>query len=422
MDPAGQYITLVILLLLSAFFSSAETALTTVNKLRIRTYVEDHVKGAKTISKLIEKPEKMLSAILIGNNVVNISASSLATTIAVDKFGSYGAGIATGILTLVVLVFGEITPKSVATKYSERLSFVYAPFILALTVVLTPVIYIVNFLSNIFIKMFGKNVKENETITEDELMTMVEVSHEEGVIETDAHEMITNVMDFGDAVARDVMVPKVNMAFVSIDISYNDLVAAFEKDMYSRLPVYEGSTDNVVGIINLKDVFFYKGTKKDFSIKDFMREPFFTYESKKTTDLLHELKKSANPLAIVLDEYGATAGLVTIEDLVEEIVGDIRDEYDTDEVDNIVQSEDGSYIVDGLTNLSEINDSLKLNIESDDYDSIAGHVIFLLGHLPNQGEEVEDEQAKYTVLSTEKNRISKLRIDIKEISETNEED
>lgn len=415
MDPsvAAQFVVLLVLLVLSAFFSSAETSLTTVNKLRIRTLVEDGVKGAKTISNLIEDPSKMLSAILIGNNIVNISASSLATTLAIDLLGSYGAGIATGILTLLILIFGEITPKSLATMYAEKLAFVYAPVIHLLTKLLTPVIFLINKFSSGLLLLFHIDPNAHaKAMTENELRTIVDVSHEEGVIESEERLMITNVVDFGDSLAKDVMVPRIDMAFADVDLSYDELVAAFEKDMYTRLPVYSGTRDNVIGIVSLKDVFFYRGAKEDFHIKDFLREPYFTYEYKKTSELLRDLKKATNSIAIVLDEYGATAGLITLEDLVEEIVGEIRDEYDTDEEDPIQKVSENVYKISGVTKLDEINEILDLDLESDDYDSIAGHVIHLLDHLPSEGETVTEDACTYQVLSMDKNRIGKILLTI----------
>lgn len=415
MDPsvAAQFVVLLVLLVLSAFFSSAETSLTTVNKLRIRTLVEDGVKGAKTISNLIEDPSKMLSAILIGNNIVNISLSSLATTLAIDLLGSYGAGIATGIVTLLVLVFGEITPKNLATVYAEKLAFAYAPVIHLLTKLLTPVIFLINKFSGGLLLLFHIDPNAHaKTMTENELRTIVEVSHEEGVIESEERRMITKVVDFGDSLAKDVMVPRIDMAFADVNLSYDELVAAFEKDMYTRLPVYSGTRDNVIGIVSLKDVFFYRGAKEDFHINNFLRAPYFTYEYKKTSELLRDLKKATNSIAIVLDEYGATAGLITLEDLMEEIVGEIRDEYDTDEEDPIQKVSENVYKVSGVTKLDEINEILDLDLESDDYDSIAGHVIHLLDHLPSEGETVTEDACTYQVLSMDKNRIGKILLTI----------
>lgn len=415
MDPsvAAQIIVLIVLLMLSAFFSSAETSLTTVNKLRIRSLVEEGNKRAKMISNLIENPSKMISAILIGNNIVNLSASSLTTTLVYDAFGNGYAAIGTGILTLLVLVFGEITPKTLATMYAEKLAFLYAPAISLLTKLLTPVIFLLNKLSGVLLLLFhiDPNAKAN-AMTENELRTIVDVSHEDGVIESEERLMITNVVDFGDSLAKDVMVPRIDMAFADVEMTYDELVAAFEKDMYTRLPVYSETRDNVIGIINMKDVFFFRGAKEDFHIKDFLRTPYFTYEYKKTSELLRELKKATNSLAIVLDEYGATAGLLTIEDLIEEIVGEIRDEYDTDEEDAIQKTAENEYTILGTTKLDDINEMLELDLESEDYDSIAGHVIHLLDHLPTEGESVTDKACTYKVLAMDKNRIDKVLLTI----------
>lgn len=415
MDPsvATQILVLIVLLALSAFFSSAETSLTTVNKLRIRSLMEEGVRGAKRINDLIEEPSKMISAILIGNNIVNLSASSLATTLVIDLGLSAYAAVGTGILTLLVLIFGEITPKTLATMNAEKLAFLYAPIIAPLTKLLTPVIFLLNQVSYLLLRMFrvDPNAK-TKAMTENELLTIVDVSHEDGVIESEEREMITNVVDFGDALAKDVMVPRIDMAFASADMTYDELVAAFEKDMYTRLPVYRETRDNVIGIINMKDVFFYKGAKEDFHITDFLRTPYFTYEYKKTSELLRELKKGTNSIAIVLDEYGATTGLLTIEDLVEEIVGEIRDEYDTDEEDQIQKLSDNIYMVLGTTKLDEINEILELGLESEDYDSIAGHVIHLLDHLPVKGETVTDGACTYQVIAMDKNRIHKIKLTV----------
>lgn len=413
MDPSDvtQIIILLILLLLSCFFSSAETSLTTVNKLRIRSLADENVKGAKTVVKLIENPSKMLSAILIGNNVVNLSASSIATSLAIDHFGSVGAGIATGIVTIMILIFGEITPKTLATIHAEKLSLTYSGIIYLLTQLLTPVIYIVNQISLTILRLLRVDPNTRvSAITENELRTIVDVSHEEGIIESEERRMITNVVDFGDSLAKDVMVPRIDMEFADINLTYDELVTAFSIEKFTRMPVYQETRDNIVGIVNLKDVFFYQGKKEDFCLKDIMRDPYFTYEYKKTSELFIEMKRESIPIAIVLDEYGATAGLLTLEDLIEEIVGDIRDEYDSDEEDSIQCINENEFIADGNTKLDDINEVIGLHIESNDYDSIAGHIIGLLDHLPSQGETVEEDHVIYTVDAVDKNRIDKVHI------------
>jgi putative hemolysin len=406
-----QLVIIGILLLLSAFFSSAETALTTVNKLRIRSLAEDNNKEAKLVNKLIENPSKILSAILIGNIIVNLTAASIATALAVNHFNNIGVGIVIGVLTILILIFGEITPKTIATIYSEKLSLKYGSIINILTKIMTPVIYIINKISIGVLLLFRINpLAKSSTITEDELRSIVEVSHEEGVIESEERRMITNVVDFGDSLAKDVMVPRVDMCFAEVSLSYDALVETFANEKYTRLPVYVESRDNIIGIVNLKDLFFYNGSKEDFCIDNIMREPYFTYEYKKTSELLIEMRKESIALAIVLDEYGATAGLITLEDLLEEIVGDIRDEYDDDEEDSIRIVGENEYIADGNTKLDEINEIIGLELESDDYDSIAGHMIYLLDHLPEVGESITDNNVIYTVDAVEKNRIDKVHI------------
>ena len=425
MDPsvATQLGFLVVLLLLSAFFSSAETSLTTINKLRIRSLVDENVRGAKMVSLIIEDPSKMLSAILIGNNIVNLSASALTTALAIRLWGNAFAGIATGILTLFILIFGEITPKTIATIHAEKLALAYAPIIYFLIQVLTPVVYLINKLSLALLMLMKVDPnKRNAIITENELRQFLDASHEEGVIESEERKMITNVVDFGDALAKEVMVPRIDMAFVNTDMTYLELIEAFRVDKYSRMPVFEETRDNIIGIINLKDLFFFRGDESDFNIKNFLREPFFTYEFKKTSELLNEMRRDSIPMAIVLDEYGATAGLITLEDLLEEIVGEIRDEYDDDEVDSIIPLGNNEYLAEGTAKLEEINDALGLSLESEDYDSIAGHIIHLLDHLPNEGEQITENNITFTVRAVDKNRIDKVHIFVDQDSEDLDEE
>ena len=421
MDPSDvpQLIIVLVLLFMSAFFSSAETALTTVNKLKIKSLADEGNRKAKTVEKLIENPSKLLSAILIGNNIVNLTASSLTTTLmtniclhaGIEGQTSLVIGIGTGVLTVLVLIFGEITPKTLATLYSTNISLAYGGIIYFLTQLLTPVIFIVNKLARGFMLMLRINPDAKpEAITESELLTIVDASHEDGVIESEERKMITNVVDFGDSVAKDVMIPRIDMTFAKEDFTYDELVQTFDEDKFSRLPVYSETKDDIIGIVNLKDVFFYQGKKEDFKISKIMRKPYFTYEFKKTSELLIEMRKESIALAIVLDEYGATAGLITLEDLLEEIVGDIRDEYDENEEDDIQKLSDVEYIANGAAKLDEINEVIGLELESDDYDSIAGHIINLLEHLPEEGETIVDDFVEYKVAAVEKNRIEKVHI------------
>ena len=406
-----QIVILAILLLLSAFFSSAETSLTTANRIRMRSLAEDGNKRAERVLAITDDSGKMLSAILIGNNIVNLSASSLATSLAIDLWGSVGAGIATGILTLLILIFGEISPKTIASVNPDRLALAYCDVIYALMKVLTPVIFILNKLSTAFLRFLRIDPdSKNRSMTEEELRTIVDVGKESGVIESEEHEMINNLFDFGNAQAKEVMVPRIDMTFVNIDSTYDELINIFKQDKFTRLPVYKDTTDNVVGIINMKDLLLYKGND-DFSIRDIMREPYFTYEHKNTAELFMEMRKSSISLAIVLDEYGATAGLITLEDLLEEIVGEIRDEYDTDEEDSIIALNNREFIVLGSTNLEDLCEKLDLNFQSDDYDTIGGYLIGLLDHLPEKNEVIiTDDDILLRVEQMDKNRIEKIYI------------
>ena len=399
-----------ILLVLSAFFSSAETALTSVNKLRMRTLADDGRKAAKLVLKLEEKNTKMLSAILIGNNIVNLSASALSAKFVNIQFGNSYLTAATGILTFLVIIFGEIVPKTAASIHADGLAMFYAPLVYGFMTAMTPVIWLVNGIARVFLFLFRIDTKKAAVITEDELLTYVDVSHEEGVIESDEREMIANVVDFGDSLAKDVMVPRIDVDFVNVQANYDEVVEAFRENNYSRLPVYRGSRDNVVGILFLKDFFRYQGEKKAFSVAGTMRKPFFTFEFKKTSDLLAELRKESVTIAVVLDEYGATAGIITLEDLLEEIVGEIRDEYDADEEDEIRKVSDTEYIVHGNARLEDINETLGLHLESDDYDSIAGHLIHLLEHLPSTGERITEDDVTYIAETVAKNRVVRVRI------------
>ena len=408
-SEAIRLIILVVLIMLSAFFSSAETALTTVNKIRMRKLSDEGNERAKTVLKITENSGKMLSAILIGNNVVNLSASSIATTLAIDMLGSKGAGIATGIVTLLILVFGEISPKTIATIHAVPISMAYANVIYWLMKLLTPVIFAVNQIAMFFLKILrvDPNTDQNK-LTEEELRTIVDVSHETGVIETEEKDMINNLFDFGDAEAKEVMVPRIDMTFADINNTYEELIELFRKDKFTRLPVYEDSTDNVIGIINMKDLLLYDD-KETFHIRDILREPYYTYEHKNTAELFMDMRSSSISIAIVLDEYGATAGLITLEDLLEEIVGEIRDEYDTDEVDSIVWLGDREYEVLGSQNLEDLCEELGLKFESEDYDSIGGYILEHLDHLPDEGESITTENGiLLRVEKMDKNRIEKV--------------
>ena len=313
-------------------------------------------------------------------------------------------------ITFLILIFGEITPKTSATLSSEKMSLRCAGVIFVLMVLFTPFIFVINKLSLLVLKLVGVDPnKKAESITEDELRTIVEVSHEEGVIETEEKKMINNVFDFGDSVAKDVMVPRIDMAFVDVNASYEEVIEIFRQEKYTRFPVYEETTDNVIGILNVKDILL-AGEREQFSVRDYLRAPYYTYEFKKVSELMVEMKKANVNIIIVLDEYGATAGLITLEDMLEEIVGDIRDEYDEDEENELVEIAANEYVVEGSMKLDDLNDRLELKLESEDYDSVGGLVIGLLDHLPEEGEDVVFDNVRLVVDRVEKNRIDRIHL------------
>lgn len=412
MDPSDifQFISLVVLLALSAFFSSSETALTTCNKIRIRALADDGNKRAAQVLAITERQGKMLSAILIGNNIVNISASSIATVLATKLLGNAGAGIATGVLTILVLIFGEISPKTLATLKAESIALFVAPIISVLMTVLTPIIIAINFLANGFLRLIGINPNQKEAaITEEELRTLVDVSHEEGVIEKDEKKMINNVVDFGDAKAKDIMIPRADMSMVDVDASYDELINIFRAERFTRFPVYEDNRDNVIGIINMKDVLLVS-EPEHFHIRDYMRKASYTYEGKPLSELLSEMRETFINIIIVLNEYGGAEGLVTMEDLLEEIVGEIHDEYDEDEKALIKQISDHEYLVPGSMKLDDLNDALELTLVSNDYDSVGGLIIEHLDRLPKAGDTVVTGDISLRVENMQKNRIGRVRL------------
>ena len=406
-----QILILIILLFLSGFFSSAETSLISVSKMKMRALAEEGNHRAQKVLDITEDSSKMLSAILIGNNLVNTFAASITATIAYS-FGGYAVSIATFIITLLILIFGEITPKTIATQHNEGMALFYAGIISFLMTVLTPIIVVINFVSKIILKLFRIDMnKSTQRMTENELRTIVDVSHEEGVIETDEKEMINNVFDLGDAKAKEVMVPRIHVVFAEIGTSYEELIAIFRKEKFTRLPIYQGTTDNVVGTINMKDLLLYKDNMKDFKISKILRKPYFTYVNQKVSDLLVEMRKTSINIAIVLDEYGETSGLITLEDILEEIVGEIHDEYDEHEEEYIRKVKDREYIIKGFVSLNDLNDELDLDLESEDFDSIGGLIIDKLNRLPQLHDRIVLEDG--TILEVHqllKNRIEEVHL------------
>ncbi len=403
-------ILLIFLVCCSAFFSASETALTSLSRIRLRNMVEQNVKNADVIAKLVEDPNRLLSSILVGNNLVNNGASALATALAIQIFRGDigGAGIATVVITVVILIFGEITPKTVAAQKAEQIALLVCRAVSLVITVFKPVVAVLNVVTGALTRLFGCVPGEKvPLITAAELKTIVNVSHEEGVLESEERTMINNVFDFGDSKAKDVMTPRTDIVAVPLDVTYGEYVRLVQEEGFSRMPVYGEDLDDIVGILYVKDIFFLD--EESFSAEKFMRDPFFTYESKPLDELLAELKNSRLAVAIVLDEYGGTSGMITTEDMVEEIVGEIEDEYD-DEEEEIEVIKENEFVVDGSTRLEDFNEMVGTALESTEVDTIAGYILQLLGNFPKTGQEIETDGLRLVVEEMEKNRIEKVHV------------
>lgn len=414
MDTTGIVINCIllgVLLIGSGFFSASETALMSLSKIRIRHLQDEGVKGAKLVATLTENPNSLLSSILIGNNVVNIAATSISTSLFMELLGANGVPVATAVMTVLVLIFGEITPKTIAANKSENVAIAVAKPIQLIIFVLKPFVWVFDIVTGVIFKLFGINNKGNQPyITEEELKTMVNVSHEEGVLEMEEREIINNVFQFGDMQAKEAMIQRLDMVLIDVNTTYEEIIKTFKEEQFSRIPVYEESVDDIIGILNIKDIIFLTDDEvKNFDVRKYLREAFVTYEFKKISQLLEEMKKEKSQMAIVLDEYGGTAGLVTIEDLVEVIVGDIEDEYDEDEEEIQVIKED-EYIIDGSAKISDVNELIGTRLESEEFDSIGGFIIGHLNRFPEENEVIEVNSIKLCIESIDKNRIKKVRV------------
>jgi putative hemolysin len=402
---------LVLLIASSAFFSASETALMSLSPLKVRHMIEEKHKHAKVVARLVENPPRLLGAILVGNNLVNIGASAIATALAIDLFGDVGISIATVVMTVIVLIFAEITPKSLAADKAEQVALRVAKPVLYFTKLFTPLVWLLTRITGLLVRLLGGHSDgDAAVITERELKTMIDVGHEEGVLEGQERQMIQNVFRFADSRVREVMIPRTDAVMLSDDATYDEALALFREEGYSRLPVYGEHLDEILGVLHVKDLLFYEAPDA-FRVHDAMKPVFFTYEFQRTLAVLEEMKKERVRLAVVLDEYGGTVGIVTMEDLVEEIVGELADEYDEPEP-NIVLIREGQYILSGATSISQLNNETGLDIESADVDSIGGYITYRLDRLPDKGEVIELEGFTVTILEVSQNRILRLKMDV----------
>ena len=412
-DTASHILLILLFLILSAAFTMADRAFSAAQRSRLKETSDKGDRRAALALSILDAPERMTTAMLIGDTLSNVAASVLAIRLALSD--GYRGPISTLIwiiaIAVIILIFGEIIPRKAGDIDPDGIIVRHAKAVNFITIVFTPLVLLVSFAARLILLLLHIKPDSRKAITEEDLRDLVDMGHEEGVIENEEKFMITNVFDFGDQTAKDIMIPRVDMTCVDVMSNYDDLIGIFRENQYTRMPVYEEDTDNIIGIINIKDILLLDN-KDAFSIRDCMRKPFFTFESKKVSKLLNEMRKSSNNVAIVLSEYGSCVGMITMEDMLEEIVGDIRDEYDEDEEKNLINIKvsDKEYLVDGSMRLNDLNELMGTRLSSEDYDSVGGYITGLLSHLPDTGESVTESGLKFIVEAANDTRVEKVRI------------
>ena len=400
--------TLVLLIFASAYFSAIETALMSLGRLRVRHLVDEGVKGAKRVERLLKKPGRLLGTILIGNNLVNIAATSLATLLAISYYGEgTGVGIATVGMTLVILVFGEITPKTYALHHSQKISLRLSSSLSILYAIFGPLSSLLEKVSRSLLWVAGvHHPAQTPAFSEDELRTLVTMGQEEGILQVEEKDMITSIIEFGDTLVNDIMTPRTEVVRVSTRVIYEDLLDILRRDNYSRVPVYENGIDDIVGVLNVKDLLGI--TPETFAIKKLLRPPYFVPEFKKVSELLAEFKRKKLHMAIVVDEYGGTAGLITLEDLVEEIIGDIADEYDVDEKPQFTYIDENTIELAGSVHMREAAEIIGKDLPEGEFDTVGGMLMFALGTIPELGQSVEINNLGFTIQKMDGSRVDSV--------------
>ena len=411
---------LVILILLSGFFSASEAALSAYRSNYLEKLDEEkHPKKYAVMKKWLKDPNAMLTGIVIGNNVVNILASSIATIVIVNYFGNKGSSVAlaTAIMTILILIFGEISPKLMARNNSAKIAEAVSVIIYILSIILTPVVYCLIFISRFVGRILGVNMTSPQLmITEEDIISYVNVGNAEGIIEEDEKEMIHSIVSLGETSAKEVMTPITSMLAFEATKTINEVWDEIVDNGFSRIPIYEETIDNIIGILYVKDLMEHiKNNELDIPIKQFIRSAYFVPETKSIIEILKEFRGLKVHIAMVLDEYGGVVGLVTIEDLIEEIVGEIRDEYDDEEESFFKKIADNEYEVDAMTDIETINKDLELNLPiSEDYESLGGLIVTTTGKICEVGDEVQIDNIYLKVLEVDKMRVSKVFIRILE--------
>ena len=408
-SSVSQIIALVFLVAMSAVFSSSETAITSVSKIKVRQLDQKDNKNAHLLKKLHDNMQTTISTILIGNNIVNIAASSIATILFTNIFHQNGALISTVVMTVFVLIFGEVLPKTIAQYKNKSVALKFSRFIYFLTLVFKPIVKVLNLLTRLIIKLFVGEDEDSSTLTEEELKTLVEVSEEEGVLKNQETEIMINALELKETLAVDIMTPRTSMASVDIEDAESDLKEIIKNITYSRIPVYEGSIDDIIGVLHIKEL-AHKIIEddRDFKVRDILKPAFYAYEYIPVVDLFKQMRTKNISISIIIDEYGGTSGIVTMEDILEELVGEIDDEYDNEK--EVTKLSDNEYLVDPEMRIDEVNERFDLDIQSDKFDSIGGFVIELLDRMPKSKDEVEFENLRFVVVNVEKRKITQLMI------------
>lgn len=408
-SSVSQIIALVFLVAMSAVFSSSETAITSVSKIKVRQLDQKDNKNAHLLKKLHDNMQTTISTILIGNNIVNIAASSIATILFTNIFHQNGALISTVVMTVFVLIFGEVLPKTIAQYKNKSVALKFSRFIYFLTIVFKPIVKILNVLTRLIIKLFVGEDEDSSTLTEEELKTLVEVSEEEGVLKNQETEIMINALELKETLAVDIMTPRTSMASVDIEDAESDLKEIIKNITYSRIPVYEDSIDDIIGVLHIKEL-AHKIIEddRDFKVRDILKPAFYAYEYIPVVDLFKQMRTKNISISIIIDEYGGTSGIVTMEDILEELVGEIDDEYDNEK--EVTKLSDNEYLVDPEMRIDEVNERFDLDIQSDKFDSIGGFVIELLDRMPKSKDEVEFENLRFVVVNVDKRKITQLMI------------
>ena len=408
-SSVSQIIALVFLVAMSAVFSSSETAITSVSKIKVRQLDQKDNKNAHLLKKLHDNMQTTISTILIGNNIVNIAASSIATILFTNIFHQNGALISTVVMTVFVLIFGEVLPKTIAQYKNKSVALKFSRFIYFLTLVFKPIVKVLNLLTRLIIKLFVGEDEDSSTLTEEELKTLVEVSEEEGVLKNQETEIMINALELKETLAVDIMTPRTSMASVDIEDAENDLKEIIKNITYSRIPVYEDNIDDIIGVLHIKEL-AHKIIEddRDFKVRDILKPAFYAYEYIPVVDLFKQMRTKNISISIIIDEYGGTSGIVTMEDILEELVGEIDDEYDHEK--EVTKLSDNEYLVDPEMRIDEVNERFDLDIQSDKFDSIGGFVIELLDRMPKSKDEVEFENLKFVVVNVDKRKITQLMI------------